>query len=67
MNLCLPFDLHIIIIFCFRQATIASMLRKIYTRNDEEVKNMPILTNIGNRIRVDSNKYNKKKKMEKMK
>lgn len=64
MNLCLPFGLHIIIILCFRQA----MLRQTYTRNDEEVKNMPILTKILE-IELESmangDEYNEKKKWKK--
>lgn len=55
------FGLHIIIYFfsSLLRATVASMLRKTYTRNNNEEKNMPILTNIGIQIRIDE-----KKKME---
>lgn len=49
------FGLHIIHLF-FLQTTVASMLRKTYTPNDDKEKNVPILTNIGIQIGIDGNK-----------
>lgn len=59
MNLCLNL-IYILFILFFLQTTVASMLRKTYTPNDDEEKNVPILTNIGIQIGIDGNKKTEK-------